>query len=261
MKKSVMFLLMMWTAVTVYSQDVGSMVELKENAPIYKSASTAGGNLATSKNYQQLFKNAYSKGEYLYPFVQKVEKKQQGWIKIAPGWVRESDVEPLTISPIPDETLKSQYLGMLFKDDSNSGLATEFELQFSSYCDNGDLLIFINNGDMGMIFKANLSDDLITCTKFLLVKNIEMGEKNDFSVNVYAKRQDMTVYELIYPQRLNTKIEEVFLDETMEIDTFDPKKMTDSDVKSLSALVEQNGRPTSLCLSGNTLSRMQLNDD
>ena len=261
MKKFVMFLLMMWTAVTVHSQDVESMVELKANAPIYKSASTAGGNLATSKNYQELFKNAYFKGEYLYPFVQKVEKKQQGWIKIGPGWVRESDVEPLKTSPIPDDALKSQYLGTLFKDDANSRLATEFELQFSPRSDNGDLLIFINNGDMGMIFKAKLSNDLITCTKYLPVKNIKMGKENDFSVKLYAERQELKVYEVTYPQHLNTIVEEEFLGEPMEINTFDPKKMTTSDVKSLCALIEQNGRPTSLCLSANTLSRLQLNDD
>lgn len=261
MKKSVLFLLMMWTAVTVHSQDVGTMVELKANAPIYKTASTAGGNLATSKNAQELFKNAYFKGEYLYPFVQKVEKKQQGWIKIGPGWVRESDVEPLKTSPIPDDALKSKYLGTLFKNDANSRFASEFELQFSPRCDNGDMLILINNGDMGMIFKANLSNDLITCTKFLPVKNIKMGRENDFTVKFYANKQELKVYELTYPQHLNTIIEEEFLGETMEINTFDPQKMTASDVKSLCTLVEQDGRPTSLCLSANTLSRLQLNDD
>lgn len=248
-------------SVSAHAQSVGALVELKDGARLYKTASTAGGDLSTTDNCDQLFMSVYFKGEYPYPFVQKVEKRQPGWIKIGPGWVLESNVEPLTETPISEAALNKQYMGMLFEDKSNSGMASTFLMRFSVRCDNGDMVIFMNNGDAKFIFLANRKPNLITCTKYLPMKNIEVGNQANFSVELHNERQGLKMYDLTYPKRLNTREKHLIFDEMMEIDVFDFTKITQADVKALQTLVGQYGRATTLCLSANTLNRLKVYED
>lgn len=242
------------------AQSVGSLVELKNGARLYKSASTAGGDLSKDNNWEVLFMNAYYKGEYPYPFVQKVEKRQQGWIKIGPGWVEESYVEPLKETAISEAALNKKYEGMLFEDKSNSGLANTFLMQFSARCDNGDMVMLIYNGDAEFAFLANRSQNLISCTKYLPIKHIDLGSQANFSAKLYRERDGLKMYELKYPKRLNSREKHMIIDEMMEVDVFDITKMTQADVKDLQVLVNQYGRPTTLRLSANTLNRMKVYD-
>lgn len=236
---------------------IGSLVELKQGVHLYKSPSTTGGDLSTPENCQELFESAYMKGEYPYPFVQKIEEQEAGWYKIGMGWVQESDVEPLQELPIADDALDKQYEGMLFEDNSNSGMASTYLIQFSMRCDNGDMMIFMNNGDAMFAFMANRAPNLITCSKYLPIKNAKIGGDSAFSAELYTEKNGLKMYDFYYPKHLNTKVEEKIIDEVMVVDSFDPTKMTQSDVSDLKALVDQYGRSTSLCLSSNTLSRLK----
>lgn len=257
-KRLVIVLTVMWASVGAFSQEAGSLVELKEGALLYKSASVAGGDLSTPENCGELFMSAYLKGEYPYPFVQKVEKRQQGWLKIGPGWVKDGDVEALKTEPITEDALSNQYLGMLFEDKQRTGMATEYLMQFSQRLDNGDILIFFNNGDASFVFMGNLSNNLIKCTRYLPIKESKLGSKDHFAVELYRERDGLKMYSLIYPKRVNTQVQQDFLGELMSIDTFDKSKMTAADCKDLSSLISEYGRSTTLTLSANTLKRMTV---